>query len=69
MGLDCKGLFGRFLCLVVLAVFCFIEQAYLVLGQDIAFLLAGLAVLDSLGIGKDLIHVLQLPFQLCIFLL
>ena len=54
---------------MVLAVFCFIEQAYLVLGQDIAFLLAGLAVLDSLGIGKDLIHVLQLPFQLCIFLL
>ena len=30
---------------------------------------SGLTEPGSLGIGKDLVHVFQLPFQLCIFLL
>ena len=37
--------------------------------EFIAVLLAGLTEPGSLGIGKDLVHVFQLPFQLCIFLL
>ena len=37
--------------------------------EFIAVLLAGLTEPGSLGIGKDLVHVLQLPFQFRIFLL
>ena len=47
---------------MVLAVFCFIEEVQLVLVQYIGLLLTGLAVLCPLGIGKNLVHVLQLPF-------
>lgn len=48
---------------------CLIEQAHLVFAQNIAPLLTGLAEAGSLRIGKDLIHVLQLPLQLRVFLL
>ena len=37
VGLDGKGFFRRFFCLVVLGDFCLIEQTYLVLAQDIVF--------------------------------
>ena len=46
---------------------CLIEQAHLVFAQNIGLLLTGLAEAGSLRIGKDLIHVLQLPLQLCVF--
>ena len=52
MGFYSKSFFGRFFCLMVLAVFCFIEEVQLVLTQNIGFLLAGLAILGSLGIGE-----------------
>ena len=48
---------------------CLIEQAHLVFAQNIAPLLTGLPEAGSLRIGKDLIHVLQLPLQLRVFLL
>ena len=50
MRLDGKGLLGGLFCLVVLAVFCFIEEVQLVFVQNIGLLLAGLAVLCSLSI-------------------
>ena len=64
-----KGFFCRLLRLVVLTDLRLIEQAHLVFAQNIAPLLAGLAEADSLRIGKDLIHVLQFPLQLRVFLL
>ena len=54
---------------MVLTVFCFVEKVQLVLVQYIGFFLTGLTVLGSLGVGKDFIHVFQLPLQLRVFLL
>ena len=50
MGFYCQRFFGGLFCLVVLAVFCFIEEVQLVFVQNIGLLLAGLAVLCSLSI-------------------
>lgn len=69
MGRDSKGLLGGFLSFVVLAVLSFVEEVQLVFIQNIGLLLAGLAILCPLGIGKDLIHMLQLSLQFCVFLL
>ena len=63
-----NGIRGRLLHLGGLLFFCFIEKAGLVM-QNIAVFLAGLTEPGPLGIGKDLIHVLQLPLQFRIFLL
>ena len=64
-----KGFLRRFLRLAVLTDLRLIEQAHLVFAQNIGLFLAGLAEAGSLCIGKDLIHVLQLPLQLRVFLL
>ena len=63
-----NGIWGRLLRFWGLLLFRLIEKAGLVV-QNIAVFLAGLTEPGSLGIGKDLIHVLQLSLQLRIFLL
>ena len=52
-----------FLCLMILLFFCFVEDLDLVLPHDIGSLFTGLTEPGPLGIGKDLVHVVQLPFR------
>ena len=63
MGLDSKSFLGGFLRLVVLLLFCLVEQTHLICAENIGRLLAGLTKPCSLGIGKDLVHVVQLALQ------
>ena len=51
VSLDGEGLLGGLLRLVVLTVLCFVEEVHLVFVQNIGFLLAGLTILGSLGVG------------------
>ena len=66
MCLNKNGIRLGLFCLVVLRGLCFVEQAGLFL-QYISVLLAGLTEPGSLGIGKDLVHMLQLALQLVNF--
>ena len=63
MSLDSKGFLGGFFCFVVLLLLRLIEQTHLVFTKDIGCLLTGLAKPGSLGVGKDLIHMIQLALQ------
>ena len=63
MCLNKNGIRIGFFCLVVLRRFCLIEQAELVFSENIILLFTGLTEPSSLGIGKDLVHMLQLALQ------
>jgi hypothetical protein len=64
MGFDSKGVFRWLSSFVVLLFFGFIEQPDLVFTENIGGLFNGLIKPSSLGIGKQLVHMVQLSFQL-----
>ena len=67
MSCNKNGIRFGFLRFVVLCGFRFVKQTELVFPKNVSFLLAGLTEPGSLGVGKDLVHVLQLALQFCDF--
>ena len=58
-----NGIGGGFFGLMVLCFFCFVKQTELVLPQNIILLFTGLTKAGSLGIGENLVHMIQLLLQ------